>query len=993
MGKSKPKQRVTEYRLGLLYGMCVGPIDSVIKIEIDDKVFYHGESEQTGNDYVDVNLPELFGGIKKEGGAVGRVWIGYGWDFWAVPDFWAAKVGRTGATMTGYRGTAVAWFTETPGQIAGFYWRANQPYVPQTAITVSRASYQLSGPAFGMDVLWRFAEENMLRATDNPLKRGLPSEPYPWSKITNLDAQVVLGQSDPLGGTDAFILTDNNAVNGQGARQHLYGWGPLLENKSTLSLTNITIVGSVYIKRDVSLPHFSAFRFVTKNPGSTISYNHQTDTINLDNGGQTVFDYGMEVIDSQWRRLWVRAFPNFPQIAAAWIGLYPAYGSASNFPTQDDTTQGSATFFGPMMYRVDKLPTGPLVAPTDPLPYVENLTNKHQFAAPGFDSNPASIILECLRNTDFGMGAPQSSIDTVSFDNAGVTLFNENFGLSLLWNDQSEVEAFISEVLDHIEAVLFVSPLTGQLTLKLIRDDYDPDTLPIFTPDNSKVTKFGRKLYGETINEIVVTYTDPDTEEPAEPAIAQDLGNISMQGGIVSDTRNYYGVHDKILAQTLAQRDLRSAATPLASCELECNREAWALLPGDVVKLNSPEDQIESLIMRVGPVDYGKPGDPTVRASLVEDVFSLGLSEYTIAPSPIDLDPVVDPSPVDYSLIMTLPYFFAVNMAAAESLDGTAYPEALVGVLAGEEGTGTVEFDLVGDTVDAAGNPTTDVIGTLLIAAHATLPEAFPLEASTTMDAFADTTQGNGPQIGGFMLIEAEDTVSGNVHEANSELCLITAFGSGGFTYSRGVLDTVPRAWPAGTPVWFLDETMAFIDTEIRSDGEYVTYKLLPRTATGRLDADDAPEVSETITGRPWLPTRPANVKVNSVAFGPVEVIGVDPIPVTWSRRNRLTEDALVLAWGDADVTPETDQVTIVYLTDLAGSVLHTYADNSGTSQNVAVADFAGETEGYIVVKSSFTGSGALESLQEFATEIRMLIQGSGTSTVTVGMSANATIV
>src|SRR4029077_7040927 len=126
-------------------------------------------------------------------------------------------------------------------------------------------------------------------------------------------------------------------------------------------------------------------------------------------------------------------------------------------------------------------------------------------------------------------------------------------------------------------------------------------SLPEFMPDDSLVTNFSRKLWGETINEIVVTWTNPDNEEE-ETVVAQDLANIEAQGGVISDGRNYYGVRNAQLAMRLGQRALRSAATPLAKCDLEVNRTAWALLPGDVCKLVSPEDGIDRIVMRVGPV-------------------------------------------------------------------------------------------------------------------------------------------------------------------------------------------------------------------------------------------------------------------------------------------------------------------------------------------------------------------------------------------------------
>ena len=119
--------------------------------------------------------------------------------------------------------------------------------------------------------------------------------------------------------------------------------------------------------------------------------------------------------------------------------------------------------------------------------------------------------------------------------------------------------------------------------------------------------------------------------------------------------------------------------------------------------------------------------------------------------------------------------------------------------------------------------------------------------------SFPDRTQGEGPVVGGFMLIEGDD-------ETDSELCLITDFDVTGYTFMRGVLDTTPRAWAAGTSVWFFDQGMVFADYQIRSDAETVGYRILIRTSMGLLAVGLAPLANETLTVRPHYPLRPANV-------------------------------------------------------------------------------------------------------------------------------------
>jgi hypothetical protein len=533
-----------------------------------------------------------------------------------------------------------------------------------------------------------------------------------------------------------------------------------------------------------------------------------------------------------------------------------------------------------------------------------------------------------------------------------------------MWVQQSTIEAFISEILDHIEATLFVNPRTGLLTLKLIRFDYSIPSLQTFTPDNSKVTKFSRKLWGETVNEIVVSWTNPENEE-TETVVAQDNANIAANGGIVSDNRNYYGVRSSWLAMYLAQRDLRAASTPLASCDIEVDRSGWDLLPGDVCVLNSPEDGIESIIMRVGPVDYGKPGDPVVRASLVEDVWSLALADYTDPPVTA-WEPVSEaPSTADFELVITLPYYFMVRKLPAATLDQVDYPEVFAGVLAGEDGEDTFEFDLYGEGTDNLGNPTVVNLGSKTIAAHATLPEAFVAEVSTEFVFFTDRTKGNGPSVGGFMLIEGAD-------ETEHELCIFTAIETSSpqsYTVNRGVLDTIPRAWPIGTPVWFIDAGSIFHDATIRSEAEVVNYRILPRTSLGLLAYTDAPVTTETLTARPHLPSRPAAVTIDldDGFSGLVDLTGELTPTVAFARRNRLTEDTIILAWDDGDVTPEAGQTTTVRLLDLAENILHEYTGIAGTSQIVDTADFGVEEEAYIEVTAVRDG---LESLQPYRVRV-----------------------
>ena len=92
--------------------------------------------------------------------------------------------------------------------------------------------------------------------------------------------------------------------------------------------------------------------------------------------------------------------------------------------------------------------------------------------------DPAHILVQCLTDPHWGMGYPQSTIGW-SFWNAAWALSSEGFGLNLIWTRQQPIESFIGQVIDHIGGILYTDPERGTFELKLLRDDYWIDSLPV----------------------------------------------------------------------------------------------------------------------------------------------------------------------------------------------------------------------------------------------------------------------------------------------------------------------------------------------------------------------------------------------------------------------------------------------------------------------------------------------------------------------------------
>ena len=587
----------------------------------------------------------------------------------------------------------------------------------------------------------------------------------------------------------------------------------------------------------------------------------------------------------------------------------------------------------------------------------------------GPDANPAHIIFECLTNDDWGMGASEAIIDRASFNAASATLVQENFGLSMVWAESTSIENFISEVIDHIEGVLFTHPGTGLLTLRLIRDDYNPDTLRVINPDNAKLTNFQRKGWGETTNEIVVTWTNP-VNEKEETVSIQDLANITMQGEVVSDGREYYGVRNADLALKLAARDLRVAAAPAASADIEMDRTGWDLLPGEVVRVDWPEYKLSNVVMRVGQVNYGKSGQPSIKFSVVEDVFALGRSDVEVPPGTSWIDPAEEPRPLEFIRVFSLPYYMTLLALGQVETDGVmdAYPDTLAGFLATQTGEDTPSYLLQAETPLPEGGTTFADRTDLSIVSRAELIAPLIREAESVVASFANLIGDEGPQVSGFIWI-------GDADDDRAELVLISASGASGWTLKRGMLDTVPRAWPAGTLCWFLNEDLPFFDPASYAGEANQRFKFLPRTSLGQLEDDVAPIVSVLLRPRAHLPHRPANIVVDNSAFGPVVVIGSD-ILATWSRRNRLLEGGQLPAWDDPDVTtPEATQVTNIRIYDDARTLLAAHDDLPGNSFQIPITSFDVAGRGTIEFSSARIHPdptiGRLESLQSLAVEWR----------------------
>lgn len=551
---------------------------------------------------------------------------------------------------------------------------------------------------------------------------------------------------------------------------------------------------------------------------------------------------------------------------------------------------------------------------------------------PQFAANPAHIVFESMTDQSWGMGENWGAFDIASFEDCAATLYSENFGINILWNRQSKIQDFVKEVLDHVQGAIFVNPATGKHTMKLLRGDYDAESLQQINPDNARLSSFKRKVWGEISNEVVVTWTNPETGKEST-VTAQDLGGIAAQGGVSSSSRNYHGIGSRELAQRVAERDLAAMVHPIITCDAEVTRAFWRSIPYGVVELSWPEKGIDRAICRISKVSRGE-SSRTVKLSLYEDVFSLDKATYLEPEDSTWVNPSMPPTPLESVYLGTAPAFMMAASLGLEDPSDIVYPEAMSLLLAPPDTTDDVGYELVTYVTNTVGEMTTTTLGDRMINGTWITNEAWAAEPRTSIPI--PTVLGPEPLRGDFLMIAGLD-------DTQTEICVVRQITEDAYVIDRGMLDTVPQAWASGHRVYVAPAASASPDDTRRAAGEQVRYHLLTQTSQGKLDILDAPEIDTTLTMRPHLPLRPADVRIGGVGFGEAFLSGGASTEITWANRNRAEESTQALLWTDLSVTPEAGQTTSIIVTDpVTGELITTVTGLTGTSYTFNASQMAG---------------------------------------------------
>ncbi|MBT2748332.1 phage tail protein [Lysobacter sp. ISL-50] len=532
--------------------------------------------------------------------------------------------------------------------------------------------------------------------------------------------------------------------------------------------------------------------------------------------------------------------------------------------------------------------------------------------------NPAHILVECLTNRDWGRGLDRGLLDDASYRRAADALSTEGFGLCLRWNRQSPIAEFMQVVIDHIGAAQYVDRATGRLTLKLIRDDYRIEDLPLFDYSSGLLAIEEDEVAAPdgAVNQVIVTWYDPTTDEERQARV-QDLAGIQATGGVASSTMEYKGLPTADLAARVGMRDLTIACSGLKRLKLKFDRRAGVLAPGGVFRIRDPLRGIENLVLRVGTFDDGKLAEGTITVAAVQDVFGLPATVYLEPQPPVWTPPNRNPQPSPNRRLMEASYRDLATTLNAAALAALPADTGAVASVA-EQPTG-LALNYVLTTRVGNGEYTEAGVGDWC-------PTAVLAEAMTATTIALQLAGGRG----------LDQVTAGTAALIEDEVVRVVAIDPQAqtATFARGCADTVPMPHAVGARIWFFDDYAAADSTDY-SVGETVQAKLLTRTSSALLDPALAPVDTIKLAQRQARPYPPGDLKLNGQRY-PASIDG--DLAVAWAHRDRRLQADQLVDHGQGSIGPEAGTAYVLrLLDDIAGSVLESPAATPGTGYTAAL--------------------------------------------------------
>lgn len=559
--------------------------------------------------------------------------------------------------------------------------------------------------------------------------------------------------------------------------------------------------------------------------------------------------------------------------------------------------------------------------------------------------NPAHILYELETNRDWGRGKDRSRLDDAAYRAAADKLYAEGFGLCLRWVRSDSIERFAASVLDHIGGSLYTSRVTGLRKLSLIRDDYDVNSLPLFTPDTGllAVEDDDNSNSADSVNEMIVTWRNPVDNSERRARERNPAAVRAARGRILSADADYIGIPTHALALRVAKRDLR-AKIYSKRWVLVFDRRGRDIEPGQAFRFSYPARGLENIVVRAGRFDDGQLTDGRIRITAVLDVFGLPATSFSAPVLPAWVPPNTTPQAIAVRRLVESTWRDMVLRLDAANLALVTSSSSYLASVAIKPTPLSLAYD-VQSRVGAA---------------------AYVTRSSGDFNPSGLLVAGIGASAGPTVIalasgIDLDQVPIGSAALLDDEWVRIDALDPDALTatIARGCIDSVPAAHAAGARLWVYDDYLG-VDPTAYTTGTTVQMRLLTRSSSGTLATGLAGTDSLLLAQRQARPYPPAALRVNGSAY-PASITGA--LALTWAHRDRLLQADQLVDTTVASIGPEAGVTYTLRIYGETGTLIRTEAALAGAAYTYAIADeiadsgLAGAGSGVLALLCKFDGT------------------------------------
>lgn len=889
MGGSSKKQTVGyKYYLGIHMILCHGPVDKIVRIRVDEKDAWLGTRKEGR---ISIRKSDLFGGDSREGGIKGELDFEPGAPTQGVNDYlFSVLGGLSGALVPAFRGVV--------GVVLRRMYVGMNPYLKKWDFRVSRVMVRQDGIP-----QWYASTAAIPTAKSFSIRQRilfcLDTSTSMNTVVSGSQTRFTVMKDNMIAVLDELaFLAQDSLVPVDIAITTMHGASSSFQAVTQASINSLkTFVLGLTTSAPGTI--FTGFFSYAKGWFPALASGAERRNV------MCIITDGQPYPMDQFAVALAEAAPILNG-TGTWSGAnsVDVYGvnidySDTQYTAQLENTQG------------------------DGVPVVDGSSSDELYNAVFFafmGESPAMNIVhavrECLTDPDWGMGYLESDLDDASFRAAALKLRQERLGICILWDRQKSIEDITTEFLKHANAALFVDRKTGLFKIKLIRDDYNVDTLLHLDERHiQKVENFKRPTFGELTTSITVNYWNVTTGSNSSVS-AQDQALAAMQGAPVATTLQYVGLPDAAMAGRVAMLNLKALSGQYATCDIYADRTARDLEIGAVFKATWPEYGLDGAVMRVMSMAYGDGKSNRIKITCMEDAFSLPSASPIVPSDPIWENPSKPPEPVSIQYGFEAPYLELVQRQGQTVVDAllSSNPDAsYVGAAGVTPGGSVINARLYVDDNDGLGY---EDVGLADFAPGANLAAA--VDRMATVFVVKDA-------------VNLGQVTLGTWAQIDDELVAIVSVSGNNVTVKRGVLDTVPAPHAVDADLVCWDEFSTLEDTEYAT-GETLHLKILPVAGSGEVSPLPATAMDVTMRGRAARPYPPGQFKLNGKYYPTAEWVG--PLLVSWVHRNRVQQTgSLLIGFVDGTVTTEAGVTYTIEVRDnLTNTILTTVTGLTGES-------------------------------------------------------------